>query len=186
MAGVKIGLKDLHVSIMNEDGKYEVPVKLAKAIEATITPNVNNTTLYADDQASEVAEALGDVDVELTIDDLSSASYALIMGKTAKADGVIVDTSNDVAPYLALGFRSLKSNGAYRYIWLYKGKFSIPTDSYATKGDQVDFQNQTISGKFVANDDGEWRARVDSDDVNADATVIDDWFKAVYPEIPMG
>ncbi|MGD6897109.1 major tail protein [Bacillus infantis] len=184
MSGVKVGLKDLHFAKMIEDGKYEAPVKIAKALTATITPTVNSSTQYADDAASEVVDSMGDVQVELGIDDLSTEKYALLLGKTVKADGVLVDNAEDVAPYGALMFRSLKSNGQYRYVVLYKGRFSIPADSYKTKGDQVEFQEQTLSGKFVPIENGEWRAKVDSDDSNVSQMVIDEWFDYVYGFIP--
>jgi phi13 family phage major tail protein len=185
MAGVKVGLKDLHIAILGKDGSYDTPQKFARAIDATITPNTNSTTLYADDQASEVAESMGDVEVEINVDDLSTEQYALLLGKTVNEDGVVVDKSDDVSPYLALLFRSLKSNGEYRYVVLYKGKFSIPEDSYRTKADQVEFVNQTLSAKFVSKDDGEWRARVDSDDPTVSPQVIDEWFDYVYGHMPI-
>lgn len=178
-----VGLKDIHVALLN-DGTYEVPKKLAKAIEAKITPNSSSVTLYADDGAAETASSMGDIEVELNIDDLPSDKYALIMGKTVNSDGVIVDNTSDVAPYLALGFRSAKSNGEYRYVWLYKGKFELSEETYKTKGEEVEFQTPTIKAKFLVDDNGDWRAKVDSDDTGIKAGVIEDWFKNVYKETP--
>ncbi|KMY49570.1 major tail protein [Peribacillus loiseleuriae] len=178
-----VGLKDIHVALFN-DGTYEVPVKLAKAIEAKITPNTSSVTLYADDGAAETASSMGDIEVELNIDDLPSSKYALIMGKTANTDGVIVDNSSDVAPYLALGFRSMKSNGEYRYVWLYKGKFELSEETYKTKGEEVEFQTPTVKAKFLVDEEGNWRAKVDSDDEDVKASVIGNWFKNVYKEMP--
>lgn len=180
MSGVKIGLKDIHVALLNADGTYATPVKLANAIEATITPNTNSSTLYAEDQAVETVSSMGDIDVSLSVDDLSNKQYATILGKTVGTDGVVVDTSDDVAPYLALLFRSLKSNGEYRYVTLYKGRFAIPEDSYRTKGESAEFVNQALTAKFVANDAGKWRAKVDSDDETVSQMVIDEWFDYVY------
>lgn len=178
-----VGLKDIHVALLNQDGTYETPVRLAKAIEASITPNVNSTTLYADDRAVETVSSLGEIEVELNIDDLSTEKYALIMGKTINTDGVVVDKADDVAPYVALGFRSQKANGAYRYVWLYKGKFEPSEESYKTKEDSIEFQTPTIKAKFVAREDGKWRAKVDSDDPGVNQTVITNWFTAVYEEL---
>ncbi|MET3507034.1 major tail protein [Halalkalibacter oceani] len=175
-----VGLKDIHVALLSEDRTYETPKKLAPAITANITPNTTQATLYGDDRAVETAESMGDVDVEINVTDLSTADYAFLLGKTVNSDGVVEDNSDDVAPYVALGFSAQKSNGASRYIWLYKGKFSIPTDSHQTKGESVEFQTSTIAAKFVAREDGKWRARVDSDDSGVSEDVIDNWFDAVY------
>lgn len=179
-----IGLRDFHVAVMNTDGTYAVPKKIAPAISATITPNFNITTLYGDDQAVAVAEALGDIDVEINPTDLSTDDYALLLGKTKNADGVIEDSADDVAPYVALGFRLPKENGAFKYYWYYKGKFQPPANSHNTKGESVEFQTPTISGKFVARYDKKWRAHMESDDTAVVQSVVDAWFNGVYVPTP--
>lgn len=175
-----VGLKDLYAAKFNEDGTYETPRKLAPAMSASITPNTTSATLYGDDHAVEVAEGLADVSVEIGVTELTDEDYAFLLGKEINEDGVIEDSADDVAPYVALGFRSQKSNGAYRYVWLYKGKFSLPTDSHQTKGENIEFQTPTITGKFMPRDDGKWRARVDSDSAGVNQDVIDNWFNSVY------
>ena len=95
-------------------------------------------------------------------------------------------------PYVAIGFRSMKSNGSYRYVWLYKGKFIDPEDNNETKGDSINFQSETISGQFVklANEvtveitDGTvkthpWKYEIDEDTDTADATTVAGWFEDV-------
>jgi phi13 family phage major tail protein len=69
---------------------------------------------------------------------------------------------------------------------LYKGKFSLPESSSKTKGDKVDFQTEKISATFIARqNDGKWKAQVDSDDENIGAGVISGWYTTVYktPEV---
>jgi len=185
MAGVLIGLKDLHYAILDETtGTYGTPVKFAKAIEATITPSQNTATLYADDAASEVINSMGNIEVSIGVDNLTTEAYAALLGKEKNADGVVVDRTDDTAPYVALGFRSLKSNGKYRYMWLYKGRFQQSEESYTTKGEDVEFNTASLSAIFVANDDGEWRARVDEDDTGVAPAVITGWFTGVYESTP--
>ena len=45
----QIGLKDVHVALIESDGisgtVYKVPVKISRAITAKITPSVNSETL---------------------------------------------------------------------------------------------------------------------------------------------
>ena len=45
----QIGLKDVHVAIIESDGSsgtvYKAPVKISRAITAKITPSVNSETL---------------------------------------------------------------------------------------------------------------------------------------------
>lgn len=175
-----VGLRDLYAAKVKADGTYDVPRKLAPAISANVTPNFQITTLYGDDRAVAVAEALGDIDVEIGVADLPADDYAFLLGKTKNADGVIEDSSDDVAPYVAIGFRLPFEDGGFRYYWYYKGKFNPPAQTNNTKGESVEFQTPTISGKFVARDDGKWRAHLDSNDTGANQTVIDGWFNAVY------
>lgn len=175
-----VGLRDIHVALLSEDGTYEAPRKLAPAMTAEVTPNFEITTLYGDDQAVAVAEALGDIDVSIGITDLSSDDYAFLLGRKKNEDGVIEDSTDDVSPYVAIGWALPKENGAMRYYWYYKGKFTIPSESNTTKQGTTEFQTPTLSGKFMARDDKKWRARVDSDDSGVNNSVIANWFSEVY------
>ena len=51
---------------------------------------------------------------------------------------MVPEELDDKPPYFALSFRSLKSNGSYRYYQYLKGRFSAPTEETATKGDSPD------------------------------------------------
>lgn len=46
----------------------------------------------------------------------------------------------------------------YKYIWLYKVKFAIPSESYQTKGDSIEFTTPEITGQFIKRPDGLWKA----------------------------
>ncbi|MEK4141147.1 major tail protein [Paenibacillus sp. FSL M7-0547] len=181
MAGVRIGFKDLYYAKVIEDSKtgvtYGTPARIAKAISGTVTPTVNTETLFADDGPSESASSIGGIEVTLGVDDLSLPTQADLLGKTL-VNGVLIDSADDIAPDVAIGFRSLKSNGKYRFVWLLKGKFSLPEESYETKGDTPTFQTPEISGNFVIRDyDGRWRLTGDED--VAGFTAAETWFDAV-------
>ncbi len=187
MAGVSVGLKDLYYAPLTSDDStgvvYETPTKIAGAITATITPTTNSATLYADDGASETASSLGEITVALNVKDLPKQAQADLLGHTINADGVLVRSADDTAPYVAIGFRSMKSNGEYRYVWLYKGKFQPQEQSFQTKGDTPQFNTPTINGVFVKREhDNQWQVEVDADDESVDATVISNWFNSVYEE----
>lgn len=187
MAGVLVGLKDLFFAPekAGAEGGYDTPYKIAKAMEATVTPNVSNTVLYADDSAAESASAEGETEIELGIDALANGIYAKLLGKQI-VNGGVIDTTADIAPNGALMFRSLKSNGKYRYIVFYKGNFQLPEESYKTKGESIEYNTPTIKGVFVHSDsvvdakgNGIKRYFVDEDDEDADPEVIAQWFTEV-------
>ena len=83
MAGVQVGLRDLHyIKLKTDDEKTGVeydygtggtdkPKKIAGAISARISPSSNTATLYADDGPDEVASSLDEITVELNVKDLS-------------------------------------------------------------------------------------------------------------------
>ena len=185
MAGVRIGLDKLHYAVMTDETTetYATPKPIPGAIEATITPTTNTATLFADDQADEVATSLGGIEVSLNVKDLPPEIRAELLGAKVNADGVLIESKDDVPPYVALGFRSLKSNGKYRYFWLYKGKFQLSEETFATRTDTPEFQTPTVTAQFVPRaKDGRWRAWVDEDGTSVDPTVITNWFNAVYEE----
>ncbi len=180
---VQVGLKDLHYALMTGDvedvaASYAMPVRMAKAIEARITPAVNSLTLYCDDEADEIMDELVEVAVEIQVKDLPLAVQAVILGSNFAA-GVLSRSNNDIAPYLALGFKSKKANGKYRFIWLYKGKFRLQEQTYNTKTGTPAFQTPTIRSTFLRRKfDGRWQAIGDEDE--AGFVAGDTWFDEVY------
>jgi phi13 family phage major tail protein len=186
--GIRIGMDKIHYAIMTDEEQetYDTPKPIPGAITGTVSPSTNTETLYADDQAWETASALGEIEVELNVADLPREVLADLLGATVDANGVLVQSKSDVAPYVAIGFRSQKSNGKYRYFWLYKGKFQPNEEEFQTKEDSPSFQTPTITGTFIARQtDGKWRARVDEDETGVKPEVIQNWFSAVYDGTPI-
>ena len=114
-----------------------------------INPNGATETLFADDGPMESASTLGRIEVEIQKNALTTTNKADLLGHTIDTNGALVYGDSDIPPWTAIGFRTLKSNGKYRYVWLYKGKFTEPEDNNETKGDSINFQTDTIKGAFV-------------------------------------
>lgn len=114
-----------------------------------INPNTSIETAFYDDGPGEVASTLGNIEVSFDKSSLGPKEKAELLGKSVDAQGLLWHASNDTPPWGAIGFRSLKGDGTYRYVWLYKGKFTDPADNNETKGDSVNFQNDQITGRFV-------------------------------------
>ena len=177
----QVGLKDLHFAILAKDTKedlaYEVPEAMVGAINATINPAVNTQELYADDQLWESVSALGKIDVEVETADLPLEIRAKILGNEIR-DGVLIEKATDVPPHLALGFKSLKSNGKYRYVWLLKGVAQPMAEDYSTKKDSVEHKTPQIRFTFMARvHDGQWKHTADED--GEDFIGGDSWFENV-------
>lgn len=178
--GVRIGLRDVYYAILGQDDVehgvvYEDPERIIGAVTANINPNASTETLFADDGPMEVASTLGDIELELVMADLPLPIQAVLLGHDFNpADGRLIRKSEDTPPWVALGFRALKSNGNYRYVWLLKGKFVVPEESHETRGDTVEFQTPTINGAFTRRDyDDKYQIIGDQDEANFDPA---DWY----------
>ncbi len=185
-----IGLDSLYYSVITVDEKgeetYATPVSLAKAMKADISVELAEAILYADDGEAENVKMFKGGKISLGIDDIGTTNATVLTGADIDKNGVMISTDTDIAPYVAIGFRAMKANGKYRYFWLYKVKFAVPSTNLATKGDSISFQTPTIEGsvmrrnKLDSNNKHPWKAEVTDGDTGVQAATISNWFKTVY------
>ena len=165
---------------------YATPVQLAKAMNADLSVELVEATLYADDGAAEIVKEFKNGTLSLGVDDVGAAVASDLTDATIDANGVVVSTSEDGGDPVAVGFRAKKSNGKYKYYWLYRVKFGIPATNLATKGDSITFSTPTIEGtilrrnKVDGNGKHPWKAEVTEGDSAVTADTITNWYKEVY------
>lgn len=181
-----IGLRDLYVDVLTSDKEgtavYEnEPTRLAKAISADLSINITQATLHADDGVDEAVSEFVDGELKLGTNDLSSEASAKILGVKPDSKGVLISKTGDMPVYVAVGFRAKKPNGKFKYVWLYKVKFNIPSESYKTKGESIEFTTPEITGKIIARTDGAWKADWTGDEKSEPGST---WFDKVYEEQP--
>lgn len=185
----QIGLRDIHIAVLQTDDNsgatYDIPVKLERAISAKLTPKSNSENIYSDDSVEDIITAFEGVDVEIEVNQLSLTSRAKLQGaKVVK--GVLIENKDDMPPTIALGFKSKKNNGKYRYVWLLKGKFELASDEYDTEAEKPKAQSAKLKGNFYSRDfDGNYRFIADEDAQGVDQTIISAWFTEV-PDEPVG
>ena len=145
-----IGLDMLHYAKITEDENgnesYGTPQKLAKAMSADLSVELAEATLYADDGAAEIVKEFKSGTLSLGVDDIGATVASDLTGATIDQNGVVISTGEDGGDPVAIGFRAKKSNGKYKYFWLYKVKFGIHATALATKGDSITFSTPTIEG----------------------------------------
>lgn len=198
----RIGCDNLVYAAMTTEDTADTPpaygeVKKAPGVMSiNINPNGSQETLFADDGPMETTATLGRIEVEIKKNELTSTNKSDLLGHAIDSNGAVVYGDSDIAPWTAVGFRTLKSNGKYRYVWLYKGKFTEPEDTNETKGDSINFQADTISGQFARlnyayNIDGKqkrpWKYELDEEHEGAKTETIKTWFDApVMPATTAG
>lgn len=183
-----IGLDKLYYAPITEDSNgnetYGTPVQLAKAISADLSIELNEATLFADDGQAEAVKEFKSGTLSLGVDEIGNDAAAALVGARVDANGVLISSGEDVSNYVAIGFRAKKSNGKYKYYWLYRVLFGVPATNLATKGDSITFSTQTIEGTILQRNkvDGAnkhlWKAEVTENDSNA--AIISAWYNAVY------
>lgn len=184
MAGVvnsaPVGVENLVYAILNDETipDYETPTFISPAINVKINPKSNSDTLYADNRAVETVSSLGEVEVEIETQDLPLEIQSALLGHNLDEETkVMCYEANDIAPYVALGFKVKKANGKYRYAWLLKGKFSEPEEEHSTQEDKTKFQTPKLKGTFLTRVDGRWKYTADEDSGFKGGST---WFTKVY------
>lgn len=185
-----IGLDKLYYAKITEaengEETYGKPSQLAKAMSADLSVELAEATLYADDGAAEIVKEFKSGKLTLGIDDIGATVASDLSGATIDANGVIVSTSEDGGTPVAVGFRAKKSNGKYRYFWLYRVKFGIPAANMATKGDNITFSTPTIEGTILRRNKADtrgkhpWKAEVTEGDTTVTEETIVNWYNEVY------
>lgn len=149
-----IGLDKLFYAEITEDSDgsetYGVPASLAKAISADLSVELAEATLYADDGASEIVKEFKSGTLSLGIDDIGNDAASVLTGATIDSNNVVISTSEDGGKPVAIGFRAKKSNGKYRYFWLYRVKFGIRQPRLQQRATALRFPHLQSRERFSA------------------------------------
>ena len=133
-----VGLKNLVIAPVTADTEesttYGDLQKVAGAIEATITPENNDPDVqYFDDTEGDVLYPDPELSFTTRLADLPLVIQEMIFGNQIDDNGVLIRSANDKPGYFAVGFKSEKADGNFRYVWLYKVRAKPATENYATK-----------------------------------------------------
>lgn len=185
----RIGLDMVHFAPLLTDpvgGKatYGKPVPLVGGIKANVEHNSDSSQLDADDHTTDVVNSYSGTTVGLDLRDLPPEAACLLQGHQLSTDGGVIRTHMDSAPYGALLWRSLKSDGKYQYNALFKGKFGLVGSTAETKKKGgVTFQTPSLKADFLARDsDGLYEYYLDETEANQ--AVIATWFDQVPAPVP--
>lgn len=188
-----IGLDNVVIAELLSDDvngvTYDTPIALKGAVNASVNPNSDVAVDYADNGPFFVMNNRGNTELTLELTNVDPAVQAKMLGQK-RSGGITVETPMDSAPYFAMGFRvwvggtDENGNKIYEYMWLAKGKFSVPESGAETKKESVSFQHKNMTAQFVATifvpngqDSGTICTHCRSD-VDTSSSVIANWFNA--------
>lgn len=188
-----IGLDNVVIAELLSDDvngvTYDTPIALKGAVNASVNPNSDVAVDYADNGPFFVMNNRGNTELTLELTNVDPAVRAKMLGQK-RSGGITVETPMDSAPYFAMGFRvwvggtDENGNKIYEYMWLAKGKFSVPESGAETKKESVSFQHKNMTAQFVATifvpngqDSGTICTHCRSD-VDTSSAVIANWFNA--------
>ena len=153
-----IGMRHVVVSQLDghTDGSeptYKNSGKIAGgAISGNLNITRNDNDLHYDDVVGETDNGITAMSLELGLDDLLEDVQAYMLGTKTQGTGddiVYVETSA-AAPYVGIGYiRVRRKNGVTKYqaVWYYKVQFGLTTENSQTKGQSIEWQTPTITGK---------------------------------------
>jgi len=160
-----IGLTNIWFANLTEasDGtpSYDGAKNLGKAVSCSVEITNNEATLYGDDALAESDTSFASGSITLGVTDDDDTVFAPLLGHTIDAEGEVIKTSTDTAPYVGCGRIVTKMvNGQYKYKveFLYKCKFSEPSRDENTKGESIEFSTPTVEGVVASLGDanGTW------------------------------
>lgn len=158
----KIGLNSFRYGILTEgvDGtpSYGGAKTPAKAISCNVSITNNSAVLYADDAVAESDYSFQSGTVTMGIDNEDQTTMSDLLGHSV-ADGVMTRSATDTAPYVGFGrVIVLMVGGSYKYKveFLYKVKFSEPSQENNTKGENLEFATTEVEGAVMALANGKW------------------------------
>lgn len=127
-----------------------------KAMSTDIDPQYAEGSLYGDNSQAEYDNEFKNANITLGTTTLPVEAEEVLYGHTVSEDkNEITDSAGDEANYVGMGIVTQeKVSGVSKFVamWMYKVKFQGGKESFKTKGDNIEYQTPSISGKAIALD----------------------------------
>lgn len=143
------GVEDLFFARVKEDSDTNYTTDTPKRLSyvATISKEVESSseTHFYDNKGMIAIAAKGSETYTLTVAPLPLAILAEITGQAFDATkGMLIEGS--ITPrQFAIGYRTKGTDGFWRYVWKYKGVFTIPSEEVNTESDSIDTTNTELT-----------------------------------------
>lgn len=156
-----IGLRKPIIGKRTAAKKYGKPFAFGKAVALQVTPNYAEGQLYADDVQAEYDKEFNYAELTLGTSTIPIQAHSQMFGhKVEEQEKAVTMNANDENGFVGMAWITVeKVDGVRSYVgnFLYKAKFSEPSEDYATKGESIEYKTPSISGRALAEDDGDWK-----------------------------
>lgn len=158
---------------------FDTPRYLEGVKQIGIKPKQNSDPYYHEGRKVLEEQTLQDVNVTLNITDLTDEDECYVMGHKLAKTGGVIKNDNDIAPTLAIIYKSEKSQGIDKYGILYAGTFGLSDEDLKAKEGKANFQAKKIDASFRPLINGKWQYNVCSDSPNVTTEFLNNFFKQV-------
>ncbi len=149
-----------------------------KLMKIGFEPSVNRAVLEADDQIVDTMTGRGETKVIINTTDLTLSEKAMLLGQTI-VNGIRTSGNKDNPPYWGVMWKSLKSNGKYRFEKLLKTQFQEVKEDFETKKQQLAYQTPVLEGVNINRlYDGNDIREADEDEETYVPSVGENWFNS--------
>lgn len=169
-----IGLKQFTYGKMTTEAetydgcKYDVPSKLAGAIECKVSLNVAEASLYDDDTLDEKESTVTNGTITLGINEADDKKFAVLLGNTTKeitpeggTTTITEVTSKTTDSAIPIGFghivtKVVNHKRMYKVEFFPKVTFKPFMQDSKTKGESLEFTTPSVEGTIFPLKDGIW------------------------------
>ena len=152
----KIGLKCLTYAPFTSGGEYTSITYGSGVmlndymIRADITEERGDTPFYADDHKIDADNTMSGATLALELANMTDDLEKTFLGYVAATSDL--DITDAAAPFVGTGFyrkERFKGTVTYKCYWFYKVQFKRDSDNGNTKGENTDFQTETLNGDVM-------------------------------------
>lgn len=177
---VKFNLKNAHYALLTiaEDGavSYATPTLMPGSVSISLDANGEPENFYADGVAYYVINNNMGYDGDLELAMIPESFRTEVLKEKLDAKGVLIENSEVELASFALLFEFDGDQKHIRHV-LYNCSASRPGIEGKTNEDSKEVQTETLTIKATPLENGMVKAKTGN---TTDATVYNDWYKAVY------
>lgn len=154
MRHVVAALVDEQASVANAPLVYKDGMIATRAVAAEITYERSDNKYYADDTMVESDNAATSGTISITGSEFLPDARVALFGvrKVTEGENTVYRTTSEPSPYIGLGYMTtMIYKGKYRYFanWIHKMQFALSGETARTKGETIEWQDETATGDIM-------------------------------------